>query len=91
MFRASVSKMCPQGSEKPKQGYFLGLETLKKFPYELMAIALPLYTILDYEKFHRMFCFGEQRELYVLFLSAPFFYFCKFQDRLLLPEFGNEH
>lgn len=33
LFCASISKMCPMVSEKPKRGYFWGLEMLKNFPH----------------------------------------------------------
>lgn len=49
VFCASISKMCPQVSEKPKWGYFLGLGMLEKFskPASLLCATLA------YERFHR--------------------------------------
>lgn len=41
-FCASISKMCPRLSEKPKIGYFRGLGALN-FPYKLMVIASLIY------------------------------------------------
>lgn len=40
LFRASVIKMCPRISEKPKTGHFLGSGMLKKFSMYINANCL---------------------------------------------------
>jgi len=53
LFCASVSKTCPDVSEKPKRVIFWGLGMLKIFPYKVMVIASLLYPISADKRFHR--------------------------------------
>lgn len=59
LFCASVTKMCPSVSEKPKRGHFLSLGMIKKFfSYKLVVIISLLYAISPYRNFHMnaVFC-----------------------------------
>lgn len=46
------SEMCPKILEKPKRVFFLSLEMLKNFPYELMVTNSSLCATLVCESFH---------------------------------------
>lgn len=65
LFCASISKICPQVSGRPKRGYFLGLGTLKNFPYKLMVAASLLDSTSVYKSFHRnVLLSGSRGNLY---------------------------
>lgn len=67
-FCASINKMCPKVSEKPKRGYFLDSGMLKIFPSKLRVIASSLNAVSAYKRFCRNALLSDRRgSLYLLF------------------------
>lgn len=70
LFCASVSKVCPKGSEKPKRLFLGSRNAICFFPYKLLVFPSSLSAVLAYEGSHRSALLSDDGETCTLDLAV---------------------